>query len=101
MREYGLESLPQLRVQEKNYGRRYYASGDEQFAEYQLVAIADGADPHEVFDGAHVHHINGCQHDNRPENLAVLTAQEHGLVEHSDLEVDYEQGIIYKPLDLS
>jgi len=101
MREYGLENLPSLRVQRKRTGRTYYASGNKEFAEHQLVAIAGGADPHDAFDGAHIHHINGCPHDNRPENMALLTPQEHGLVEHSSLEVDYENEIIYKPLELS
>jgi hypothetical protein len=100
MREYGLEHLPRLSVQERDSGRRYYSSGGERFAEYQLVAIADGADPYAVFEHAQVHHINGCRHDNRPENLVALTPQEHGMVEHGDFEVDYDSGEIYKPLDL-
>jgi hypothetical protein len=27
-----------------------------------------------------VHHINGCPLDNRPENLEVLTPEEHGRI---------------------
>jgi SLT domain-containing protein len=101
MREYGLENLPKLSVREKNNERRYYASGGKEFAEHQLVAIADGADPHKVFGGGQIHHVNGCRYDNRRENIVLLTSQEHGLVEHGDMEVDGEEGIIYKPLDLS
>jgi transposase len=100
MEEYDMERLPKLRVEKKRGGRTYYSSGNNKFAEYQLVAIADGADPHEIFGGANVHHINGCRYDNRKENLAVLTSHEHGFVEHNNFNVDYEEGIIYKNLEL-
>lgn len=47
--------------------------------EHQLVAIADGADPHKVFsDGAfHVHHQNRRRFDNRHENLEIVENEEH------------------------
>lgn len=48
---------------------------------HQLVAIADGANPHEIFGGKHVHHQNHHRADNRAENLAVLSHAEH-LAEH-------------------
>lgn len=47
---------------------------------HSMVAIAEGADPRKVFGNArwHVHHRNGCSLDNRPENLEVVCASEHG-----------------------
>lgn len=49
---------------------------------HQLVAIADGADPETVFsDGKyHVHHASQVPWDNRPENLEVVSAEEHGKI---------------------
>jgi hypothetical protein len=48
--------------------------------EHQLVEIANGADPREVFSGGRhgVHHINGRKFDNRPGNLETLDRGEHG-----------------------
>ena len=51
---------------------------------HQLVAIANGADPSEVFSGGrfHIHHRNGCKFDNRPGNLEVRRSDEHGRHHH-------------------
>jgi hypothetical protein len=50
---------------------------------HRLLAIADGADPHEVFAGGiHVHHKNGIRWDNRPENLQPMDGGEH-LAQHN------------------
>lgn len=46
---------------------------------HQLVAIADGADPHKVFSNGdyHVHHKNEVPWDNRPDNLELLSSSDH------------------------
>jgi len=51
---------------------------------HQLVAIADGVDPQDVFSNGsyHVHHKNGCAFNNRPSNLEILTAEEHAALTH-------------------
>lgn len=50
----------------------------EQIYVHQLLAIASGANPYDVFaDEYHTHHKNGVRWDNRVENIEVLTQSEH------------------------
>jgi len=59
---------------------------------HQLVAIAEGEDPHNVFSGGdyHVHHENNIQWDNRPGNLELKTNSEH-MKGHAETRADWGQ----------
>jgi transposase-like protein len=53
-------------------------SGNECVRVHQLLAIANGYDPHDVFGGEnHVHHINGVKWANWHDNIELLTASDH------------------------
>lgn len=58
----------------RGYIRLRWKVGTEQYVEeYEHRIVAGRPDP-----WLHVHHINGVKDDNRPENLEVLTREEHG-----------------------
>lgn len=54
---------------------------------HQLLAIAEGANPWNIFSGGsyQCHHVNGIPWDNRPENIDVLTREAH-LYEHGQMD---------------
>jgi len=55
-----------------------YHGKNERVYVHQLVAIADGADPHNLFDGpCQIHHSNGIPWDNRPSNIQTKHIAEH------------------------
>lgn len=62
-----------------------WSSGENDVYVHQLLAIAKGNEPAEVFsDGEnHVHHKNEIPWDNRPENIELLPAGEHMSI-HND-----------------
>jgi hypothetical protein len=42
----------------------------------------------------HVHHINHCRWDNRPENLMVVSNKDHGKITQSEIAVGYEMSTV-------
>lgn len=64
-------------------GHVMVASGGGMAYVHQLVAIADGANPSDLFDGdAVVHHKNKIPWDNRAENIEVLENQGEHVRKH-------------------
>jgi len=65
---------------------------DNEFARiHQLLVIAEGADPYDVFDGqgeTSIHHINGCKFDNRPSNLKLMQHSKHVSHHHNHGDLD-------------
>jgi transposase len=63
---------------------------------HQLVAIAEGVNPHKVFSNGryHIHHENRIRWDNRPENLSLKSGdvhtREHQVSEERHVPVEYE-----------
>jgi len=51
---------------------------------HQLLAVANGADPHEVFrQGTVAHHRSGHRRDNRPENMEVMELGVHSRLHNT------------------
>lgn len=60
---------------------------------HHLVAVANGADPGKVFGNPEysVDHSNGHKLDNRPENIQLLDASEHGRKDAERSPTSYTQ----------
>lgn len=68
------------------YVRSKYDYEDSGCFVHQLVAIAEGADPHKVFSNGryHVHHENSVKWDNRHSNLVLQSAKTHSVLHHHE-----------------
>lgn len=68
------------------------SDGNNTVGVHQLVAVADGADPHEVWaDGTNVHHRTGIPWLNMPGFVEVLTPGQHRRT-HTEAEWTTERG---------
>lgn len=82
---FDINSWGYVRVTSHNYVNGELESTD-QLGVHQLLAIAEGADPEKVFSGGdyHVHHESEVPWDNRPENIELVSEEEHHS-HHSDI----------------
>jgi len=73
-------------------GHVIISSGADMAYVHQLIAIAYGANPHELFNGnGVVHHRNGVKWDNRPKNIEIHDSQSEHMREHyydGDLQIN-------------
>lgn len=77
-------SVP-LRI-DKGYYRWSDGYSGEEVAVHQLAAIANGADPYDIFANSrkNVHHKNTYRLDNRPANLEVIDNDDHAATHRKD-----------------
>lgn len=90
MKKYGIEWLktaekpPKLQIRSGYEVFRSSLNGsDDRLFHHDLIAIADGANPHKVFSPEYVvHHKNNHKLDNRHCNLELMTRGEHSSLHH-------------------
>lgn len=62
-------------IHTNTYGHEYTSSGNSSVYIHRLLAVAEYGT--ETLKGKDVHHINGIPWDNRPENIEVLSREDH------------------------
>jgi len=110
MRKHGIEREDRSTRIKKAYRYKapYYGTGTQGYERWeirtpdgkavprvhQLLLIADGVDPHKVFDpDTDIHHQNGVRWDNRPDNLELVDHADHAS-HHGKLSEEERQEII-------
>ena len=70
------EAVSHAPLCQHNDGYEMWVSDHDVALVHRLVAVAEHSV--EAVRGLHVHHENGIQWDNRPENLVLVTPDQHG-----------------------
>jgi hypothetical protein len=77
----GNKMANEFKTRENSSGYRQYNSGDGWAYTHRTVAEKAYG---EIPDGYQVHHINSNKLDNRPENLQVLSREQHRQIHHGN-----------------